>query len=101
MPEPSPELLAVMAVIEQAGCFPQLRETEIAEGQVGIYSAVRKDKLGWLRAPVLWTYRDLSGRWVVGTGLDGDYYHVPDDRAVASVSIELLRTMGIDNRIPE
>jgi hypothetical protein len=80
----------LMAAITAAGCFPQLRQ--FRDGAVDVDTVRDLDEDGYRVAPLIRTFIDRQGRWVL-TVFGECFYHVPDPEDVPAATLDMLQAM--------
>ncbi|HVL13353.1 MAG TPA: hypothetical protein VM529_12370 [Gemmata sp.] len=82
----------IVAAISAAGHFPQLRDVDSWSESPAIETARSHNTNGHLVAPLIRTFKDRCGRWVLT--VFGDYYcQVPNEANVPAATIAMLRAM--------
>src|SRR5262245_13389456 len=82
----------VVVALTFAGHFPQLREIDSWSDSPVVETARTRDPDGRLRAPLIQTFKDRQGRWVLT--VFGDWYClVPNETDVPAATIAMLRAM--------
>lgn len=82
----------VVAALSAAGHFPDFLEIDSLSAYPVVDTARTRDPGGSRRAPLIRTFKDRNGRWVL-TVFGEWYFQVPNEADVPAATITMLRAM--------